>query len=148
MTSAVWRFAHLALAIFSFVFLLVASVTGVILAVDAVNEKIPTYRVDGFNEITLAQSLPVLREVYPEALELSIDHNQFVTLEGFNDEGDDFKSVIHPLTGKVLGNPAVKTDFIQWITALHRSLFLHETGRFIVGFISFYCCLLLFQELF
>lgn len=57
MTTAVWRFAHLVLAIFSFLFLLVASVTGVILAMDAVNEKMPPYRVAGFNEITLARSL-------------------------------------------------------------------------------------------
>lgn len=137
MTSTVWRLAHLTLAVFSFAFLLIASITGVILAIDAVNEKMPPYKVAGFNEITLAQSLPALREVYPEALELSVDHNQFVTLEGFNEEGDDFKSVIHPITGQVLGEPLVKSNFIQWITSLHRSLFLHETGRFIVGFVSF-----------
>src|SRR5690606_14954703 len=137
MTSTVWRLAHLTLAVFSFAFLLIASINGEILAIDAVNEKMPPYKLVRFNEISLNQSLPALREVYPEALELSVDHNQFVTLEGFNEEGDDFKSVIHPITGQVLGEPLVKSNFIQWITSLHRSLFLHETGRFIVGFVSF-----------
>jgi len=137
MTLTVWRYAHLALAIFSFVFLFIASTTGVILAIDAVNERMLPYRTENFGEITLAQSLPELRKVYPEIFELSVDHNQFVTLEGFDEEGNDVKSLIHPITGASLGKPVVKSAFIQWITALHRSLFLHETGRFIVGVFSF-----------
>jgi len=54
MTMTLWRYAHLALALFSFVFLLVASVTGVILAIDAVNERLSSHPVENFNEITLA----------------------------------------------------------------------------------------------
>ncbi len=137
MTVSVWRYAHLALAVLSFLFLLVASLTGVILAIDAVDEKMPGYRVDGFSEITLSQSIPELKQRYPEIVELSVDHNQFVLLEGFDKEGNDFKSYIHPLTGEILGNPVPKTAFIQWTTALHRSLFLKETGRFIIGVVSF-----------
>src|SRR5690606_3050206 len=128
---------HLTLAVFSFAFLLIASITGVILAIDAVNEKMPPYKVAGFNEITLAQSLPALREVYPEALELSLDHNQCVTYVEFNEEGDDFKSVIPPITGQVFCPPLLKSNVIPWITSLHRSLFVHETGRFLDGFVSF-----------
>lgn len=137
MISSVWRFAHLVLAIFSFLFLIIASVTGVILAVDAVNEKIPAYKSVDFNELTLAQTLPKLRAVYPEIIELSVDHNQFVTIEGFNEEGNDFKYITDPVSGDKIADSLVKTEFIQWITSLHRSLFLHETGRFIVGFVSF-----------
>lgn len=46
MLVSVWRYAHLALALVSSVFLLLLSVTGVILAIDAVNEKMPPYRID------------------------------------------------------------------------------------------------------
>ncbi|HUH75440.1 MAG TPA: PepSY domain-containing protein [Chitinophagales bacterium] len=137
MTLTVWRSAHLALAVFSFVFLLVASVTGVILAIDAVDERMSPYEVENFDEITLAQSLPELKKVYSEIFEISVDHNQFVTLEGFDEEGNDVKSIIHPLTGQVLAQPEVKNEFVQWNLALHRSLFLKETGRFIIGIISF-----------
>lgn len=137
MVSSVWRFAHLALAVLSFSFLIVASVTGVILAVDVVNEKIPAYKNADFEELTLSQTLPKLREVYPEIIELSIDHNQFVIIEGFDDEGNDFKFIADPVSGKKKADPIVKSEFIQWITSLHRSLFLHETGRFIVGIVSF-----------
>ncbi|MCR4032074.1 MULTISPECIES: PepSY domain-containing protein [Flavobacterium] len=141
MTLSFWRYAHLALALFSSVFLLLASVTGIILAVDAVQEKTLPYKVENFNKITLGETLPALKKVYPEITELSVDYNQFVTLQAIDDDGNDINSYIDPKNGKALGTPVKKSEFIKWITSFHRSLFLHEAGRFFVGIISF--CLLL-----
>ncbi|MEN2488784.1 PepSY domain-containing protein [Flavobacterium sp. B11] len=141
MTLSFWRYAHLALALFSSIFLLLASVTGIILAVDAVQEKTLPYKAENFNEITLGETLPVLKKAYPEITELSVDYNQFVTLQAIDADGNDVKAYIDPKTGKALGTPAKKSEFINWITSFHRSLFLHEAGRFFVGVISF--CLLL-----
>lgn len=137
MTLSIWRYAHLTLAILTFLFLIVASTTGIILAYDAAQEKTQPYRVDDFSNINLAQSLPELRKVFPEITEISVDHNQFVTLEGIDDNGQNIKAYIDPLTGKILGKPVEKSKFINWITSLHRSLFLKETGRFTVGVVSF-----------
>ena len=137
MTLSFWRYAHLALALFSAAFLVLASVTGVILAVDAIQEKTPPYKVENFEKITLSETLPVLKKTYPEITELSVNHNQFVTLQGIDQEDKDINAYIDARTGKILGTPIKKSEFIQWTTALHRSLFLKETGRFIVGFISF-----------
>jgi sulfite reductase (NADPH) flavoprotein alpha-component len=137
MTLSFWRYSHLALAVFSSLFLVLASVTGTILAVDAIQEKTLSYKVENFDAITLGKTLPVLRKTYPEITELTVDHNQFVTLEGIDKEDNDVNAYIDPRTGKIVGIPIKKSEFIQWITALHRSLFLHETGRFFVGLISF-----------
>lgn len=137
MTLSIWRYAHLTLAILTFLFLIVASITGIILAYDAAQEKVQPYRVDDFSNINLAQSLPKLRKVFPEITEISVDHNQFVTLEGLDDNGENIKAYIDPTTGKILGKPVEKSKFINWITSLHRSLFLKETGRFTVGVVSF-----------
>ncbi|MCG9792532.1 PepSY domain-containing protein [Flavobacterium algicola] len=137
MTLSFWRYAHLVLALFSSLFLIIASVTGVILAVDAVQEKIPSYKVENFDTIRLNQVLPTLRTVYPEITELTVDHNQYVTLKGIDTEDRDINNYIDPRTGKIIGEPLKKSDFIQWTTALHRSLFLKESGRFVVGFVSF-----------
>ncbi|MDI6049514.1 PepSY domain-containing protein [Flavobacterium sp. XS2P24] len=137
MTLSFWRYSHLALAVFSAAFLILASVTGVILAVDAIQEKTPPYKVENFDKITLGETLPILRKTYPEITELSVNHNQFVTLQGIDQEDNDVNAYIDPRTGKILGEPIKKSEFIQWTTALHRSLFLKETGRFFVGFISF-----------
>jgi sulfite reductase (NADPH) flavoprotein alpha-component len=141
MTLSFWRYAHLALALFSSIFLLLASVTGIILAVDAVQEKTLPYKAADFDKITLGETLPVLKKEYSEITELSVDYNQFVTLQAIDKDGNDVNAYIDPKTGKALGTPAKKSEFIKWVTSFHRSLFLHETGRFFVGVVSF--CLLL-----
>lgn len=145
MTLSIWRYAHLALAILSFLFLTMASITGVILAIDPVVEKTQPYKADHFNQLSLAEIIPVLQEKYAEIIELNVDHNQFVTLEGFDEDGNDFKQYINPTTGEKLGEPIKKSEFIEWVTSLHRSLFLHETGRFIVGVMSFLLFLIAFS---
>ncbi|REC39743.1 PepSY domain-containing protein [Chryseobacterium sp. 5_R23647] len=137
MTLSIWRYAHLTLAILTFLFLIVASTTGIILAYDAAQEKTQPYRVDDFSNINLAHSLPELRKVFPEITEISVDHNQFVTLEGSDENGENIKAYIDPKTGKILGKPVEKSKFINWVISLHRSLFLKETGRFAVGVVSF-----------
>ncbi|WP_158827582.1 PepSY domain-containing protein [Mucilaginibacter lacusdianchii] len=137
MTISIWRYSHLALAVSSFLLLTLASVTGVILAFQPVSEKAQHYRVDGFNQITLAQALPELRKLYPDISELTVDANQFVQIKASDAQGKNLVAYVNPLTGKVLGKPRPKNEFFQWVTDLHRSLFLHETGRFFVGLTAF-----------
>ena len=137
MTLSIWRYAHLALAILSSAFLLILSVTGVILAYDAIDEKMPSYRVENFENINLAQVLPALSEHYFEVIDVKVDHNDFVMIDAMDEDGNAFQAYIDPLTGKQLGEIKPKSSFIQWTTALHRSLFLKETGRAIVGVVSF-----------
>ena len=137
MTLSIWRYAHLALAFISAAFLLILSVTGVILAVDAIQEKTPAYRVDNFDNITLAEAIPALREAYFEVLTVTVDHNDFVTIQAMDEDGNTIHSYIDPQTGEQIGEILPKSQFIQWTTALHRSLFLKETGRAIVGVVSF-----------
>lgn len=137
MTVSIWRYAHLALAIVSSLFLFILSVTGVILAIGAVDEKTQAYKADDFDKINLAQAIPALWEVYSEVTELTIDHNQFVAIEAFDEDGNSIRAYIDPRTGANLGEVRAQSDFIQWNIALHRSLFLKETGRIIVGVVSF-----------
>lgn len=137
MTASIWRTSHLALAIVCSLFLLVAAVTGVVLAVDVIREKNQPYKAEGFEQIRLSESLPALKEKYPELLQLTVDSHGFVKAEGFDADGNEINGYVHPKTGELLGTPIVQSDFVQWNLALHRSLFLHETGRFIVGIVSF-----------
>lgn len=137
MTLSVWRYAHLTLAVFSSLFLIIASFTGIILAIDAVNEKIPPYRVDNFNSITLGETLVTLNNVYPEISEIAVDHNGFVLIQGIDNQGNDINAFINPTNGKIFGPKEKKSEWMQWVTSLHRSLFLHETGRIVIGILSF-----------
>lgn len=137
MTISIWRYSHLALAVSSFLFILLASLTGIILAFDPVAQKTLSYRVHDFNNITLAESLPTIRKEYPEITDFSVDNNQFVILNGTNSEGENISVYVDPRTGRSLGAPKAQSSFFEWVTAFHRSLFLKETGRFLIGFTSF-----------
>ncbi|WEK21057.1 MAG: PepSY domain-containing protein [Candidatus Pedobacter colombiensis] len=137
MTISIWRYSHLALAVSSFILLTLASVTGVILAFQPVVEKIQPYRADNFTQTSLAQTLPELRKKYPGITELTIDANQFVQVKGSDANGKKLHAYIDPKTGKILGVPGKENVFFQWVTALHRSLFLHEIGRVFIGVTAF-----------
>lgn len=137
MSLSIWRFAHLALAVISALFLLILSATGIILAIDAVNENLPDFKTNDSETLTLAETLPVLQEVYPEILEITVHPNGFVSIDATDPEGNSINAYIDPHDGKILGPVQPKSDFIQWNIALHRSLFLKETGRIIVGIVSF-----------
>ncbi|GAB3781891.1 hypothetical protein GCM10028818_36630 [Spirosoma horti] len=114
-----------------------ASITGIILAFEPISQKIQPYRVADFNQLTLAQTLPVLKKTVSEISELSIDANQFVQIKGSDADGKNLTAYVDPQTGKILGIPTPQSEFFQWVTALHRSLFAHEAGRFFIGLTAF-----------
>jgi sulfite reductase (NADPH) flavoprotein alpha-component len=137
MTISVWRYSHLTLALSSFILLALASITGIILAFEPVAGKMQPYKADNFSQVTLAQTLPTLRKAYPGISELSVDANQFVQIKGSDDNGDKLSAYVDPQTGKILGTPTDQSEFFKWVTALHRSLFIHEAGRFFIGLTAF-----------
>lgn len=137
MTISVWRYSHLALAVSSFLLLTLAAVTGVILAFQPLSEKIQPYKSGQFEQLTLAQSLPALKKAYPGITGISIDANHFVKATGTDAQGKKILAYVDPLNGTILGIPGKNSEFFEWVTALHRSLFLHEAGRIFVGITAF-----------
>lgn len=136
MTLSFWRLAHLSLAVLAAAFLLVASITGIYLAYDAGAEKLQPFYSENSAKITMSETISVLKNTYPEITEITVDHNGFVLLDGADENGDPVKIYVDPKTGKKLGNFSEKSEVYNWMLALHRSLFLKETGRFAVGVIS------------
>ncbi|WP_192823129.1 PepSY domain-containing protein [Rufibacter sp. LB8] len=137
MTISIWRYSHLALAVSSFLFLALAAITGTILALEPVAEKLQPYKVDGTEQRTLAQTLPLLKEKHPGISNLLVNVHGFVQVKGSNEEGENIEVYVNPSTGAILGTPEKQSEFFQWTTNLHRSLFFKETGRFIIGLTSF-----------
>ena len=129
MTLSIWRYAHLAFAMIASLFLLLVAVTGIILGIDAFYESKHAYAAKEFEKISFVQSLTELHKTYPEITGITIDYNHQVIIDGVG--------IVDPLSGKFLGKPREKGEFIQWVTAFHRSLFLHNTGRAIIGIVSF-----------
>ncbi len=137
MIISVWRYSHLALAISSFLLLTLASATGIILAFEPIIEKSQNYKVKDFDKITLAQTIPILKNKIKGIQQLRVDDNDFVIVQYTNEDGQDITSYVHPITGIILGTPKKQHPVFEWTTALHRSLFLHEAGRLIVGITAF-----------
>jgi len=137
MTISVWRYSHLTLAVSSFIFIALAAITGIVLAFEPISNKLPNYRASGFNQVTVAQALPAIKKSYTDITEISVDANQFVIVKGADSTGKNVEAYVHPVTGATLGKVSKQSDFFQWVTALHRSLFLHEAGRFFVGLTCF-----------
>ena len=137
MTISIWRYCHLTIALSSCVFLLVASITGVILAFQPITELIQPYSVGQAQEATLAETISVLQTEYDEVLLIEIDNNDFITASVVTKDWESETFYIDPFTGKKVGD-IIETPWIfEFSTNVHRSLFLKKTGRFIVGFISF-----------
>lgn len=136
MATSIWRWAHWVLAMFSFAFLIVASVTGVILSFVPVQHKLQVQSIDNFEQLTLSETIPSLKEHFYEVIQIEVDYNQNVLLEGFDEEGNEIKAYVNPISGEILAQPQIESDFISWNRNFHRSLFLKETGRFLIGVIS------------
>lgn len=137
MTISVWRYSHLVLAVSSFLFIALASITGIILSFQPITEKMQSHQVAHFDQLNLAQVIPVLKANFTDISEVTIDANHFVLVKGTSTDGKSGQYYVNPETGKALAKVGQKNEFFQWVTTLHRSLFLHETGRFFVGLTSF-----------
>ncbi|WP_432712910.1 PepSY domain-containing protein [Pedobacter sp.] len=137
MTISFWRYSHLALAISSFLFIALASITGIILAVEPIIQQQNNYRVKNFDQVSVAQATTILKKKYPGLTDISIDLNGSVTIKGTDDAGEQMLACVDPTTGSILGAPYQQSGFFQWVTAFHRSLFLHEAGRVFMGIIAF-----------
>jgi len=142
MTISIWRYSHLTLALVSGLFLVLASLTGIILAFEPMQSTIEPYQPEDLSEISLAETIQVLQKEYDEVLTLEVDTNDFVIADVVTKSGESETIYINPRTGERLGKPQPQHPVFQFTTNLHRSLFLKGVGRFFVGLVSFLLCLI------
>jgi sulfite reductase (NADPH) flavoprotein alpha-component len=137
MVFSVWRFSHLALAISSFIFIFIASTTGIILSVEPMFVQLKPYSVDNLEKISLAKTISTLKKEYDEIISIEKDHNNFIIGSVITKTGSSERFYINPNTGKKIGSLIEKAPIYKFATNLHRSLFLKTTGRIIIGIVSF-----------
>lgn len=135
MTLSIWRYSHLVLAIASSLFLLVASITGVILAVEPINDKLQPFRIANLEGLSLAETLENVNARYDDVLGIAQDKNGFISATVIVDNKNT-SFYIDPTTGEKLGNLIEKAPVYQFATNLHRSLFLKTPGRLFIGLTS------------
>lgn len=142
MTVSIWRYSHLLLALVSSLFLVLASVTGIILAFEPITEAAKPYKPIPLEEVTISETMEALQRTYNEVLFVELDPNDFVIASVVDQNGDSQTRIVHPKTGAALGTPERQAPLFQFATNLHRSLFLKSIGRFFVGLVSFLLCLI------
>ena len=137
MNLSIWRYSHLTLAVSSFLFLALAAITGIILSFEPALEKINRPNTPSLSQVTLAESIPVWKKQYPSISQVEVDDFHSLVAKSSDFPKDIQEGYIHPKTGEFLGASKQKGAFFEWVNALHRSLFLHELGRFFVGLTAF-----------
>lgn len=136
MTISVWRYSHLALALVSSLFLIIAAVTGVILAVEPISHQARGYATHDLEEVSLATTIDALHGAYDEVLALEVESSGFVKASVLTMEMETLDVYVDPTTGEQLGEVEERPYIYTFATNLHRSLFLKSIGRFFVGLIS------------
>ncbi len=137
MTISIWRYSHLSLAISSALFIVIASITGIILAFEPISNKLKPYNISNLETISIAETVSVLQDKYDEIITLEVDENNFITTSVILKDGKSDTFYIDPTSGEKIGKSISRKKIYEFATNLHRSLFLKSTGRFIVGFVSF-----------
>lgn len=137
MTISVWRYAHLALSLVASVFILIASVTGIILAFEPIFNHFKPVKSIHFQEVTLGETIVALKEKYAEVLTLEVDNNAFVKAEVIDNEGNNSNFYIDPKTAEKIGTVFKRPEIFHFSQTLHRSLFMGTLGRVVMASTSF-----------
>ncbi|CAL2090705.1 FAD-binding oxidoreductase [Tenacibaculum sp. 190524A05c] len=134
---SIWRYSHFTLAVSSFLFIIIASITGIILAFEPISNQMQPFAISDVSDISVGEMVVVLQHEYEEVISVERNHENFVIASVITKAGASQTIYIHPKTGKKIGEVDEKAAIFKFATSLHRSLFLKSTGRFIVGFVSF-----------
>jgi len=137
MTLSIWRYSHYLLALIAGLFIFIASLTGLILAVEPISKKADHYFVEEAKGLSLAQAIQAIQAKHNDIVSISVDEDDFVLASLTTAEGENGAFYINPVNAEILGKPEPKAKLFEFATNLHRSLFLKSTGRFIVGLVSF-----------
>jgi sulfite reductase (NADPH) flavoprotein alpha-component len=136
MTISIWRYCHFVLALASSLFLITASVTGVILAIEPISHQAKSYAIQDLGKVSLGATIDALKKNYDEVFTLQVESSGFVKASVLTMEMETLNIYIDPNTGLQLGEVQERPFIYSFATNLHRSLFLKSIGRFFVGLIS------------
>jgi len=148
MLQSIWRYSHFLLAAVAAVFLVLASVTGAILAFEPITQKVQPYATISLDQVEVNPFINSLKATYDEVIEVKITPEDFVTANVVTADGDYKTIYVNPSTAETLEEVMPPSDFFKWVTNFHRSLFLKSVGRAFVGIFSFLLVLIAISGVF
>ena len=127
----------MSLALISALFLIVAAITGIVLAFSTIQSKQTKYSAKNLDKVTISNFIETLNQSYSEIIEISVDDNQYLKVKATDLNGDGKNFYANPLDGSIIGDIKKESTTFSLFRNIHRSLLLKKTGRFIIGIISF-----------
>lgn len=138
MIISIWRYSHLTLAVSSFLFILIAALTGIVLAFEPISQEVNAYpQPVALSEVSTAVAIAKVKDSYEEVFSIAVDKNERVSASVLTAEGDMQEFYVNPLTGEKVAALTQESAIFNFARALHRSLFLKSIGRFFVALTSF-----------
>ena len=146
MIAGLWRNIHFLLAITASLFLIIAALSGAILGLEAAWDTTRPQAIS-LNKISLGEAKQKIEAQFEEVYEIELNSKGFLLVQGSakNSYGSFY---VDPKDGRILEKVKKPSPFFQFVRSLHRSLFLKETGRILMSFVSFLTVLLVFSGLF
>ena len=141
MISRVWRNAHFLLATSISLFLIIASISGVILGIEALIDQTKPQAIYSLESHSLKATMEALEDQFDDVYEIVVTEKKFVIVQGTTPNGFE-TFYVDPKTGIKIKNVSPSNPFFNQVRSLHRSLFLKKTGRILVGIVAFLLVLL------
>lgn len=141
MISRIWRNTHFLLAISTSLFLVMASVSGVILGIEAIIDQTKPQAIYSLESHSLKATMEAVEDQFDDVYEIVVTEKKFVIVQGTTSNGFE-TFYVDPKTGIKIKNVSSSNPFFNQVRSLHRSLFLKKTGRILVGIVAFLLVLL------
>nr|HMP30466.1 PepSY domain-containing protein [Saprospiraceae bacterium] len=127
-----WRRVHQLCTVFVGLFILLASVTGIVLAIEPLVLSKNSVSRAITEDLTYVQFVDQLQDQFIEIFSIEIDPYQNIKVQGISESNDDIV-YINAQTLKAVVPPQQFNDIFQFSRDLHRSLFLKTPGRILMG---------------
>lgn len=137
-----WRLSHLGLALGAGLFILLASITGLVLATEPVFEHSKASSFHHLDQLDLETALLNIKAEYPEVMSIHRNAYNQINIETLDENFESQSFYINPFTGKKIADINERSAIYEFNTVLHRSLFLKSTGRFIIGLAAIFLILI------
>lgn len=142
MIHTIWRISHLCFALLSSGFLIIASLTGIILSFEPIQDRLSSYSIFNYKNISLAETIQNISLQCNEIIYLEKTNQGFLSGQIINKKNKYETVYFNPKTGDKLGLVKEKKKVFKFATHLHRSLFLKKNGRIIMGLTALFLLLL------
>ncbi|GLB51237.1 hypothetical protein NBRC110019_02760 [Neptunitalea chrysea] len=118
-------------------FIAIAAITGCILAFSPLESEVSNYDIPKASNEPMGIFIHNLKQNYLEVLEISVKPDNRVVASVITEDGDAADFYVDPTTALKVGHIKEDGKVYKFAKTLHRSLFLHGTGRVFMMITSF-----------